>query len=77
MKEQKELIGPSSGASLVHPDKLLRPISTILAISEYYQTLITEAKAITARDALEVVAKDIERDGVHGIGGADGIDDPP
>ncbi|KAF8846038.1 hypothetical protein BDN67DRAFT_12014 [Paxillus ammoniavirescens] len=74
--------------SLGHPGSTDRRISLrsesaskslqhLLSVVSYYEGQISTATARTAKDSLRVVAKLIEKDGLHGVNDTYGNEDPP
>ncbi|THH13581.1 hypothetical protein EW146_g6658 [Bondarzewia mesenterica] len=51
-------------------------LSRLLTVASYYQEKVGAAQARSANQAMRVVAKNVEQDGIHGLGDAH-ADDPP
>jgi len=51
-------------------DNTTKTLAHLLSVTDFYGNLIAQAGAYTAKDAMKIVANDIEKDGLH-LGTAD------
>jgi hypothetical protein len=51
-------------------DDTSKTLTRLLSVTDFYGSLIAKAGAQTAKDAMKIVAKEIEKDGLH-LGTAD------
>ncbi|KAH7927264.1 hypothetical protein BV22DRAFT_1032014 [Leucogyrophana mollusca] len=58
-------------------DSTTKALSRLFSVVGFYENLIATAGVQTAKEAIRVVAKDIEKDGLHGLTDVQAIDDPP
>lgn len=58
-------------------DETSKTLAHLLSVTDFYGNLIAQAGAHTAKDAMKIVAKDIEKDGLHLGTTADGQSEPP
>jgi hypothetical protein len=52
-------------------------LSRILAVTEFYEEKIASAGAVSAKAAMQIVAREIEADGLHGVEHPQVADQPP
>ena len=58
-------------------DSALKSLSRLLSVVGFYEDQLTAAGSWSAQDAMDLVAREIEKEGVHGIGRWQDVDDPP
>ena len=46
-------------------DRQYDSLNNLLSVTDFYGNLVSNAGAHTAKDAMKIVAKDIEKDGLH------------
>lgn len=46
-------------------DDTTRALAHLLSVTDFYGNLIAQAGTHTAKDAMKVVAKEVEKDGLH------------
>lgn len=68
---------PSNRTTWVSKRTSEERLSNIIDIVSFYENKISNAKAGTAKDAMRVVAQDIERQGLHGVKSINVDSEPP
>jgi hypothetical protein len=52
-------------------------LSHILSVTEFYEDKVERAGAVSAKDAMRVVAREIDADGLFGVKESPEIEEPP
>lgn len=52
-------------------------LSHILSVTEFYEEKVGKAGAVSAKDALQVVSREIDSDGLFGVKNTPEIEEPP
>jgi len=71
------LPAPQRRASWMTDQQPTIMLSRILSVTEFYEEKIAIAGAVSAKDAMDIVAREIEADGLHGVEPAQDMDQPP
>jgi isocitrate lyase len=56
---------PSSRRASWQSDDTTRALAHLLSVTGFYSNLIAQTGAHTAKDAMKIVAKEVEKDGLH------------
>ncbi|EGO31042.1 hypothetical protein SERLADRAFT_344288, partial [Serpula lacrymans var. lacrymans S7.9] len=70
-------IAPSNRRASMRSDSAGKALAHLLLVVEFYENKLTAAGSKTATDAMRVVAREIEKEGLHGVDSSQETDDPP
>jgi hypothetical protein len=71
----RSFVSPRTASGLSHENSSEQALSHLLSVTNYYEEKVG-SKSRSADGAMRVVAKEIERDGIHCVGDSH-VEDPP
>ncbi|KAA1467980.1 DUF1741-domain-containing protein [Dentipellis sp. KUC8613] len=76
LRKQQSLLKKLSSKVVAADDQAVGALSRLLEVADFYQAKVGDVRIRSANDAMRVVAKDVEQDGIHGVKEVP-VDDPP